>query len=82
MRNPANDDSDGKVLRETLHERLDQLSPSTLAAVDRALIQLEVDALRRDLDDCFGKDEAEGKLSAEKVDEAIPLHRVRHPYRG
>ena len=69
-------------LRQALHQRIDRLPPASLAAADRALLEIEAGQLREELDAAFDKDEAEAKVSAKKVGEAIALHRARHPYAG
>jgi hypothetical protein len=75
-------DMEAQKLRQALHEKIDRMPKSSLAAVDRLLLQLEVSALREELDSAFGKDHAESKLSPTKVGAAIALHRARHPYTG
>jgi hypothetical protein len=69
-------------LRKVLHEKIDRLPAATLLAAERLLLQVEVEQLRRELDSAFDEDRAQSKLSPEKVNEAIALHRARHPYRG
>ena len=76
------DNSEAQKLRQSLHEKIDRLPLSKLAAADRLLLQMEVDELREELDLAFDKDQAASKLAPEKVVEAISLHRVRHPYSG
>ncbi|MEY2428704.1 MAG: hypothetical protein QOJ40_1589 [Verrucomicrobiota bacterium] len=78
----AKNDSEAQKLRQSLHEKIDRLPPSKLAAADRLLLQMEVDELREELDLAFDKDKAGSKLAPEKVGEAIALHRARHPYAG
>ena len=75
-------DLEARKLRKTLHEKIDRLSVSRLAAADRLLLQMEVDQLREELDSAFEQDEAQSKLTPEKVGQAIALHRARHPYAG
>jgi hypothetical protein len=82
MPDMVKDEAEAQKLRQRLHERIDQLPPSTLAAADRLLLKIEVEHLRQEIDSAFDKDQAESKLSAEKVSEAIALHRARHPYSG
>ena len=78
----ANNDMEAQKLRESLHEKIDRLPQSSLVAVDRMLLQMELGPLREQVDSGFDKDEAESKLSHAKVSEAIALHRARHPYAG
>ena len=49
-------------LRQRLHQRIDQLPPSSLVAANRLLLNIEVDQLRQELDSAFDKDQAESKL--------------------
>jgi hypothetical protein len=76
------DEAEAQRLRQGLHQRIDQLPPARLAAVDRLLLEIEMGQLREELNSAFDKDQAESKLSPEKVSEAIALHRARHPYNG
>jgi len=76
------DEAEAQRLRQGLHQRIDRLPPSSLVAPDRLLVKIEVDQLRQELDSSFDKDQAESKLSSQKVGEAIALHRARHPYGG
>ncbi len=78
----AKNDLEAQKLRQTLHEKIDRLPVSRLAAADRMLLQIEVDQLREELDSAFDQDQAQSKLTLEKVGEAIALHRARHPYAG
>ena len=82
MPDMVKDEAEAEKLRQGLHQRIDRLPPSTLPAADRLLLKIEVDQLRKELDSGFDKDEAEGKLSPQKVGDAIALHRARHPYVG
>ena len=75
-------DSEAQKLRRSLHEKIDRLPLSKLAAADRLLLQMEVDELREELDLAFDRDHAQAKLTPEKIGQAIALHRARHPYAG
>ena len=75
-------EAEARRLRKALHERIDRLPAGTLAAAERLLLQIETEQLRRELDAAFDEDDAQSKLSPEKVGEAIALHRARRPYRG
>jgi hypothetical protein len=75
-------DPDAQRLRQALHERIDRLSLPTLAAADRLLVQIELDQLRGELDSAFDRDQAESRLTPEKIGTAVALHRARHPYGG
>ncbi len=76
------DEAAAQKLRQSLHQRIDRLPPSSLSAADRLLLKIEVEQLRHELDSGFDKDRAESKLSPQKVGDAIALHRAHHPYRG
>ena len=69
-------------LRKALHEKIDRLPAAILPAAERLLLQMEMEQLHHELDVAFDEDRAQSKLSSEKVNEAIELHRARHPYRG
>ncbi|PWU20747.1 MAG: hypothetical protein C5B50_03295 [Verrucomicrobia bacterium] len=68
-------------LRQRLHDRIDRLPISKLPAADRLLLKVEVETLRQELDSAFDQDRADSKISPEKAEKAIALHRARHPYR-
>jgi hypothetical protein len=82
MREAVKDDAGAEKLRRSLHEKIDRLPVSKLAAADRLLLQIEVDDLREELDLSFERDRGESKLTPEKISDAIALHRARHPYKG
>ena len=82
MPETIDNEEEAQKLRKALHEKIEQLPASTLPAAERLLLQIEVEQLRRELDAGFDQDRAEGKLSQEKVTEAIALHRARRSYRG
>ena len=73
--------TDPEELRPLLHERIDQCNPEELEAVRKTLLMPEA----RRLADEFGREMAEdwrtGKITEEKIAEAIREHRERHPYR-
>ena len=69
-------------LRKALHEKIDRLPAATLPAAERLLLQVEIVQLRLELDMAFDDDRAQSKLSPEKVDHVIALHRAQHPYKG
>lgn len=73
--------TDPDALRPLLHERIDQCTAEELDAVRKTLLTLEA----RRLADELGRDMAEvlrtGKVTDEKIAEAIREHRQRHPYR-
>jgi len=82
MPDMVKDEAEAQEVRQRLHLRIDQLPPSSLLAADQLLLKIEVDQLRQELDSSFDKDEAESKLSPQKVADVIALHRARHPYGG
>ena len=82
MPDMLNDEAEAKKLRQGLHQRIDRLPPSSLAAADRLLLRMEVEQLREELDYGFDQDQAESKLSPPKIVNALALHRAQHPYRG
>ena len=73
------DEAAAQKLRQGLHQRIDRLPVARLAAADRLLLKIELDQLRDELDSAFDKDQAESKLSSQKVADVIALHRARHP---
>jgi hypothetical protein len=82
MPEAAKNDLEAQKLRQTLHEKIDRLPVSRLAAADRLLLQMEVAQLREELDSAFDQDQAQSKLTPKKIGEAIAFHRARHPYAG
>lgn len=76
------DEAESQKLRQGLHQRIDRLPSSSLAAADRLLLEIELGQLRQELDSAFDKDQAESTSAAQKVGDAIALHRARHPYGG
>jgi hypothetical protein len=72
---------DPKDLRPLLHEQIDRLTDEEMDAVRRALLKLET---KRELDELRKSMEADwqaGKITEEKIEEAVREHRARHPYR-
>ncbi len=82
MSEMVKDDPEAQRLRQALHEKIERLPLSKLAAADRLLVQMELEHLRGELDSAFDRDRAESRLTPEKVGEAVALHRARHPYGG
>ena len=65
-------------LRPLVHEKIDLLSDAELAAVHKKLLMLE---LRREFDaigDEMANDWNEGRITREKVDEALREYRATH----
>ena len=73
--------TDPKELRPLLRERIEHATDAELEAVRKALLLFEAkrtfDELGREMDE----DWRSGKITEEKVAEAIREHRTRHPYR-
>ena len=73
--------TDPKELRPLLRERIEHATDAELEAVRKALLLFEakrtLDELGREMDE----DWRSGKITDEKVAEAIREHRARHPYR-
>ena len=73
--------TDPKELRPLLHERIDQCSPEELEAVRKTLLLLEARRLADELGREMADDRRTGKITEEKIGEAIREHREQHPYR-
>ena len=73
--------TDPKELRPLLHERIEHATDEELEAVRKALLLFEAkrvfDEVGREMDE----DWRSGKITEEKIAEAIHEHRARHPYR-
>ena len=73
--------TDPKELRPLLHERIDQCSPEELEAVRQALLKFEAERLIAEVGAEFAEDWSTGRITEEKLAEAVREHRARHPYR-
>jgi hypothetical protein len=82
MVKPSEIPVDDEGLRKTLHEKIEQLNQPDLGLLNKVLMQLEVDRLAAELDAAFEQDRREGKLTKEKIEQAIAEHRARHPYKS
>ena len=71
---------DERCLKKTLHEKIEQMQAEDLSLLNRIVTQLEVEQLAGGLDQAFDRDRREGKLSREKIQQAIAQHRSKHPY--
>ena len=80
MAQPIDGPAEAQKLRQSLHEKIDQLGPSHLASLNRLVLEWELNELRHTLDEAFDRDREEEKLTPDKIREAIALHRVRRPY--
>ena len=68
-------------MRPLIHEKIDRLTDDELAAVHK---QLEIIELKREFDaigEEFAEDWRTGRITQEKVDEAVRSYRAAHPYR-
>ena len=73
--------TDPTELRPLLHERIDQCSPEELEAVRKTLLVLEARRLAAELGRELAEDRRTGRITEEKIAEAIREHREQHPYR-
>ena len=74
-------DLDPKELRPLLHAEIDKLRDEDLALAHRALLEIELGQVMDDLDDAADEARAAGRLTPERIAEAIAAHRAAHPYR-
>ena len=81
MVRPIDNPSGEQNVRAVLHSKLDQMSAPRLSELDRIVRQWELEDLSQKLDAGFDQDRREGRLSDEKISEAIAEHRAQHPYR-
>ena len=77
----AHTDPDPKELRPLLHAEIDKLRDEDLALAHRALLEIELQQATDDLDDAADEARAAGRLTPERIAEAIAAHRAAHPYR-
>ena len=74
-------DVDAKDLRPLVHEQIDRLTDAELETIRRQLMEMEARRLADELGREFAEDWRTGKISEEKIGEAVREHRARHPYR-
>ena len=74
-------DIDPKDLRPLLHAEIDKLRDEHLELAHRLLLEIELQQVMDDLDDAADEARAAGRLTPERIAEAIAAHRVAHPYR-
>lgn len=67
-------------LRRFFHQEIDRMEPSRLAVLNRLLQQLKLIELADQIDRGFDADRAAGRLSPEKVAEAVRAVRRERPY--
>ena len=73
---PANPED----LRRFFHQEIDRMEPSRLEVLNRMLQQLRLFELADQIDRDFDEDRAAGRLSPEKVAEAVLAVRRDCPY--
>ena len=66
--------------RRLFHQEIDQMEPSRLEVLNRVLQQLKLFELADQIDLGFAADRAAGRLSPEKVAEAVSAVRRQYPY--
>jgi hypothetical protein len=81
MTKPASLPTDETSLRRRLHENIDKMNGVQLALTERVLLQLELDELSRELDEAFDAEIRAGRITPERIQQAIDEHRAKHPYR-
>lgn len=67
-------------LRRFFHQEIDRMEPSRLEVFNRLLQQLRLFELADQIDQGFDADRAAGRLSPDKVAEAVRAVRREHPY--
>ena len=72
---------DPKDLRPLLHAEIDKLRDEHLELAHRLLQEIELQQVMDDLDDAADEARAAGRLTPERIAEAIAAHRAAHPYR-
>ena len=73
--------TDPKELRPLLRERIEHATDEELQAVRKALLLFEAKRAFDDLGREMEEDWRSGKITQEKIAQAILEHRERHPYR-
>ena len=73
---------DPKELRPLLHAMIDRLRDENLLVLHRVALELELDEVTDRLNEAFDEARAAGRLTPERIAEAIAAHRAAHPYRG
>ena len=67
-------------LRRFFHQEIERMEPSRLEILNRMLQQLKLFELADQIDRGFDADRAAGRLSPDKVAEAVRAVRRDHPY--
>ena len=68
-------------LRPVVHENIDRLSDTELAAVHRMLLQMEIERLAQSVSEGVEEARQAGKLDPADIQASIREHRARHPYK-
>ena len=68
-------------LRAALHARIEAMSESRLALLERIFLTLEAGELGAQLDAAFEADRRAGSVTAEQVQDIVASMRVARPYR-
>ena len=72
---------DPKDLRPLLHAEIDKLRDKDLGLAHRLLLEIELHQVMDDLDDAADEARAAGRLTPERIGEAIAAHRAAQSYR-
>jgi hypothetical protein len=67
-------------LRRFFHQEIDRMEPSRLEVFNRLLQQLRLFELADQIDQGFDTDRGAGRLSPDKIAEAVRAVRQEHPY--
>ena len=67
-------------LRRFFHQEIDRMEPSRLEILNRMLQQLRLFELAEQIDRGFAADRSAGRLSPDKIAEAVRAVRREHPY--
>lgn len=73
---------DPKELRPLLHAEIDRLRDEHLQLAHRLLLEIELQQVTDELDATFDEARASGRLTPERIADAIAAHRAAHPYHG
>jgi len=73
--------TDPKELRPLLHAELDKLSDDYLAPARQLILEIQMQQVLEELDDAADQARAAGRLTPERIAQAIADHRAAHPYR-
>lgn len=74
-------DLDPKDLRPLLHAEIDKLRDADLPLAHRVLLEIELQQVTDELDASADEARAAGRLTPERIAEAVAAHRAAHPYR-